>query len=77
MKLQEQRDTIITELETLNELMKRQMSFPRVFLVGIIQGLGFFIGSAIIATIALGVLGPWVGKIGWVHDMFEIGRELK
>lgn len=47
-----------------------------MFVVGIVYGIGFFVGSAIIATIALGILGPWFGKIPWVHSAFETGVSL-
>jgi len=47
-----------------------------MFSVGIVYGIGFFIGSAIIATIALGVFGPFFAQIPWVHDSFVTGATL-
>jgi len=74
MNLEEQRDKIIDELIKLNEKVERQLSFGRMFYVGIIYGVGFFIGSAILATIALGVLAPIFGDIPFVHDIFTRGN---
>lgn len=47
-----------------------------MLLSGIVYGVGFFIGSAVIATIALGLFGPWVGQIPWVRDAFVTGGAL-
>ena len=77
MELNEQRDRIIEELEALNTKMERQNSVRHILVTGIIYGVGFFIGSAILATIALGVLGPWVGQISWIGDNYERGTELR
>ncbi len=72
-----QRDKIIEQLEELNEKMARQISIKRTFLAGIMYGVGFFVGSAILATIALGILGPWFSEIDWVRENFERGTSLK
>ncbi len=77
MEIEEQRDTIIAQLEMLNAKMKQQGSVRHIFVTGVIYGVGFFIGSAIIATIAFGVLSPWIGKIDWVRDNFERGASLR
>ena len=71
-----QRDKIIEQLELLNTKIEQQNSLKRVFGRGIVYGIGFFIGSAIIATIALGIFGPIVGKIDWVRTTFETGASL-
>ena len=71
-------DTIIEELEKLNAQMARQGSIGRVFLVGVVYGVGFVVGSAILATILLGTLGPVVGShSAWVRNAFQAGQELK
>jgi len=71
-----QRDKIIEQLEALNEKMEKQISIKRTFLSGIMYGIGFFVGSAILATIALGILGPWFGEIQWVRETFERGSSM-
>ena len=68
--------SIVELLEELNRQTARQNSLGRMFVIGIIYGVGFFVGSAIIATIAFGVLGPWFGEIGWVRNAFETGASL-
>lgn len=75
-RMDEQQEQIIRHLETLNYQIARQNSFARMFVVGIVYGVGFFVGSAIIATIALGVFGPWLAQIPWIHDTFVVGKSL-
>lgn len=72
----EQQDKIIEHLDLLNQQVARQNSISRMFLVGIVYGIGFFVGSAIIATIALGILGPWFAQFSWVRNAFEAGGSM-
>ncbi len=76
MDLENQRDKIIEQLELLNAKMDRQGSTVQILKMGVIYGIGFFIGSAILAVIALGVLGPLFGEIEWVRNNFETGAEI-
>lgn len=76
MNIEEQNKKIIEQLEILNSGIKRQNSIRHIVTTGVIYGIGFFIGSAIIATIALGILGPIFGKISWVEENFERGTEI-
>lgn len=76
MNVEDQNDKIIKQLEILNAEIERQNSTRHVIITGIIYGIGFFIGSAILATIALGILGPIFGKISWVGENFERGTSL-
>ena len=73
MALDNQHDKIIEHLEILNTLVAKQNSFARMFVTGIIYGIGFFVGSAIIATIAFGILGPLFAQIPWIRNAFETG----
>ncbi|MDP2648872.1 MAG: hypothetical protein Q8P19_03160 [bacterium] len=74
--MEDRQDKIIEHLDSLNKQIMKQNSFARMFTVGIIYGIGFFVGSAIIATIALGIFGPWFAKIPWVHDTFISGASI-
>lgn len=76
MNDEQQNDQIIKQLEILNASFKHQESIRHLVTTGIIYGIGFFIGSAIIATIALGILGPIFGKILWVGENFERGAAI-
>ena len=76
MELENQRDKIIEQLEALNAKLAKQISIKNVLFNGVIYGIGFFIGSAIIATIVLGVLGPVFGKIEWVKTNYETGTSI-
>lgn len=77
MDTEEQKDKIIEQLELLNKKMTQQNSVRHNFMKGIIYGVGFFIGSVVIATILLGLLSPWLGKIDFVRDNFIKGTSLK
>lgn len=74
--LEEQRDRIIEELEELNKKMAIQNSVRHVFLRGLIYGVGVLIGSAVVATLILGVVSPWIAQIDWVQDNFTRGVEI-
>jgi hypothetical protein len=76
MSLEEQREEIIVQLEQLNAAVKTQNSIRHIFMTGVIYGVGFFLGSAVIATIAFGIFAPWIGQIGWIRDNFTRGAEL-
>ncbi len=77
MDIENKQDKIIEQLEILNARMDRQNSVRQILKMGVIYGIGFFIGSAILATIALGVFGPMFGEIDWVRDNFEAGLEIR
>jgi uncharacterized membrane protein len=74
---EKEREIITEQLVELNKKMAYQNSMRLTFLKGIIYGVGFFVGSAIIATIAVGVLSPWIGEIDWVRDSFQRGSSFR
>lgn len=76
MEIENQRDKIIEQLEALNVKLAKQISIKNILFTGVIYGIGFFIGSAIIATIVLGMLGPVFGKIEWVKTNYETGTSI-
>lgn len=61
----------------LNKQVARQNSLSRMFVAGIVYGVGFFIGSAILATIALGIVAPLFTDIGWISEPFSRGAALE
>ncbi len=68
---------ILDQLKLLNKKLAKQNSLRFIFRTGIVYGVGFFIGSAILATIALGVLGPLFGQIDWIAEYYQKGESLK
>jgi len=75
MNLEEHRE-IVEHLEQINYQLTTQNSIRRMFAVGIVYGIGFFVGSAILATIMLGLFGPWFGQFFWIRNAFETGSSL-
>lgn len=76
MEIDNQRDKIIEQLEALNVKLEKQISIKNILFTGVIYGIGFFVGSAIIATIVLGMFGPVFGKIKWVKTNYETGTSI-
>lgn len=66
-------DKVIEHLEAIRREIEQQNSYKHMFGVGIVYGLGFVLGSAILATVIIGVLGPWVAQISWVRNAFQQG----
>ncbi|PIX57328.1 MAG: hypothetical protein COZ48_01320 [Candidatus Yonathbacteria bacterium CG_4_10_14_3_um_filter_43_12] len=69
-------DEVIVQLKSLNVKLAQQNTIRRILITGVIYGIGFFLGSAIIATIALGVFGPTIAKIPWVQENFDRGSAI-
>lgn len=76
MPPEDQQSRLTETLERLDRHLARQNSLWRMLLVGVIYGIGFFVGSAIIATILLGLFGPWFAQIPWIRAAFETGAAL-
>jgi thiosulfate reductase cytochrome b subunit len=72
----EEHREIVEHLEKINHELHRQNSYRHMFGTGIVYGIGFFVGSAILATIALGLLSPWLGQIAWIRDAFTTGTTI-
>jgi hypothetical protein len=68
---------ILKELKSIRKVLEHQKTPKRVFMHGIIHGIAFFIGSAIIATILLGIFGPYFAEIDWIAETYIQGTELK
>ena len=76
MTTEEEHAELMRELRSLNAEIRDQRSLSRMFVMGVIYGIGFFVGSAIIATLLLGLLGPVFGAIPWIRDAFMTGLSL-
>ena len=77
MDRDEQIRQVLVELRAINKELALQNSKGHTLFVGVVYGVGFFIGSAIIATIAFGILGPFIGRIPWVRHSYEVGNQLR
>lgn len=76
METKDEQQELIEEMSELKEEVAQQNSLSWMFVRGMVYGVGFVVGSAIIATILLGLLGPWFADIPWVRDTFRAGEEL-
>ena len=69
-------ETIVGRLDQVIGQLAKQNSFARMFVVGLCYGIGFAVGSAIIATLVIGVLAPFVAEIPGVREAFGAGVEV-
>lgn len=77
LKTKSTEEKILEQLVLLNNKTAKHNSAKATFVTGVIYGIGFFVGSAILATIALGVLSPWFDEIDWIRENFERGESIK
>lgn len=77
MEIEDERDAMLEQLVILNAKIAQQNSISRIFFTGIVYGIGFFVGSAILATISLGILSPWLAEVDWIRDTFDRGSSLR
>lgn len=64
MSEQESPPELVREIQKLNTTLRKANSFWRIFLVGIVRGLGAAIGATLIAALALTVLWRFVRTVG-------------
>ncbi len=76
MESGEKSDPILEQLRHLNAELSQQNSLRQRFLTGIVYGVGFILGSAILATIVIGLAAPLVANIPWVQELFLRGASL-
>lgn len=72
----EQYQGLLAQLEAIQRELRHDHALLRLFARGVVYGIGFFLGSVIIATILLGIFGPWVAEIGWIRNAFVTGASL-
>lgn len=68
-------EEVLEELQKLNQETAKGHSLRRTFLVGIVYGVGFVVGSVVVATILIGILGPVFLQIPIARDFFENGSQ--
>ena len=73
---EDQHEKIIEQLKLLNKQVAKTNSFSRMLVIGIMYGIGFVIGSAILATLALGFFAPLFTDIPWIRASFEKGNSI-
>ena len=69
--IEDQRDHIVEHLERLNKNVERQISVFHIFMTGIIYGVGFVIGSSILAAFAVGIVTEIFGPVSFISSMIE------
>src|SRR3569832_69756 len=67
---------ILSELRTINARLEWQNSLLHMLWSGLVYGIGFVIGSAILATIIIGIFGPIVARIPLVDSAFSQGKSI-
>ncbi len=67
----EQHQQIIDQLEGLNEKVARQNSWAHIFTAGLIYGVGFVIGSTILASILLGTILPILRQTPYMRAIID------
>lgn len=65
----EQHQQIINQLEGLNEKLARQNSWRHVFAASLVYGVGFVIGSTILASILASAFLPLLQKAPFMHAL--------
>ncbi|MBI4136864.1 hypothetical protein HY469_02265 [Candidatus Roizmanbacteria bacterium] len=56
-----------SELKHTNTLLAKRLSYKRMFLLGIVQGIGSAIGATIIAGIAIAIFFRFIHQFGYFN----------
>lgn len=64
-------EQIVENLAELNKTVISQRSFSRVFVMGMVYGVGFVIGSSVLAVFILGVLSHIFGDLPIVQYLLS------
>ena len=62
---------LISELKTFNETLKKQQSSRRLLRNGMLNGVGFVIGTTILAGIGISILVFFLGDLPIVGSLVE------
>lgn len=66
----------VEQLKKLNLAIEKQYAVGRIFITGVIYGVGFVAGSTIVASMLVGILLQFAVDIPLVHDNLERGAQL-
>ncbi len=67
----EQHKQIIDQLESLNEKIARQNSWRHIFTAALVYGVGFVIGSTILASILASAFLPILQRAPYMHGFLN------
>lgn len=70
-------EQVAETLEELNTNMKKQVSIRHMFFIGMIYGVGFIIGSTVVAVVLLHILGVLFGDVPLLENIVDIVRTKK
>lgn len=65
----EQHQQIIDQLERLNEKLAKQNSWLHIFLTALVYGVGFVIGSTMLASVIIGFALPFLRTLNPFHNI--------
>ena len=61
-----------TNIEELNKLLKKRLSFKRNFLLSIVSGIGGAIGTVLIGGLLIGLIVSNLDRIPFLEDLLPI-----
>jgi hypothetical protein len=59
------------DIEELNKLLKKRVSFERNFLLSIVSGIGSAIGAVLIGGLLIGLIVSNLDKIPFINDFLS------
>jgi hypothetical protein len=60
-----------TNIEELNKLLKKRLSFERNFFLSIVSGIGSTIGAVLIGGLLIGLIVSNLDKIPFINDFLS------
>ena len=76
MDIEQWRADIARGVQQLNAQLQRQNSFKQRFLDGVVYGVGFVIGSVLVASVLIGLLSPWLKQLPFVQGLYQSGQQV-
>lgn len=71
--MESERDELKQQMAKLTAALEAQNSLLTALAKGIFYGFGFFIGSAILAAVGVGLFVHFIGVPSWAQDAFQAG----